>query len=83
MMISRHMEPESEQIKDVFARFGLAIFEAQALERQLAIIVATKYGPGPTKISRTEFDNILESLFTRTLGQLVNEIGTLADLPED
>ena len=46
-------------------------------------MIATKYGLGPARISRTEFDNILEGLFSRTLGQLVNEITALADLSED
>ena len=77
------MEPDSEQIKEVFAHFGLAVFQAQGLERQLAITLATKYGPGPTRISRKEFDNILEGLFSRTLGQLVNEMRTLANLSDD
>ena len=77
------MDSDSEQIKDVFAHFGLAIFQAQALERQLAITLATKYGPGPTRISREEFDSILEGLFSRTLGRLVNEMRKLANLSDD
>ena len=75
------MDPESEP-REVFARFGLAMYLAQCLERQLALILATKYGPGPTKITRTEFDNILADLFSRTLG-LVTKIGKLAELGED
>ena len=59
------------------------MFQAQCLERQLAIILATKYGPGPTNISRTELDDIFDDLFSRTLGQLVEEIGRLAELTED
>ena len=77
------MDPDSEQVKDVFAHFGLAIFQAQALERQLAITLATKYGPGPTRISREQFDDILEGLFSRTLGQLVKELRKLANLSDD
>ena len=83
MMNRWHMDPESEQTREVFARFGLAMYLAQCLERQLALILATKYGPGPTKITRTEFDNILADLFSRTLGRLVTKIGKLAELGED
>ena len=59
------------------------MFQAQGLERQLAIILATKYRPGPNRITRTEFDKILRGLFLRTLGWLVEEIGKVAQLNED
>ena len=78
-----NIDTESEQNENVFAHFGLAMFQAQCLERQLAIILATKYEPGPTNISRTELDDIFDDLFSRTLGQLVEEIGRLAELTED
>lgn len=76
------MDSESEQIREVFARFGLAMYLAQCLERQLALILATKYRPDPTEITRTEFDNILADLFSRTLGHLVTKVGKLAELGE-
>ena len=77
------VDADPEQIKEVYARFGLAMYQAQCLEQQLALILATKYGPGPAKLSNTEFDNVLDALFSRTLGQLVNGIGKLASLSED
>ena len=82
-MKREYIDPESEQIREVFARFGLAIYHAQCLEKQLALILATKYGLGPTRISKMEFDEILKDLDSRTLGQLVSKIRTLADLGED
>ena len=83
IMIVEHIDPESAQIREVSARFGLAMYRAQCLERQLAIIMATKYGPGPTRITREEFDALQEGLFRRTLGQLVSEIGKLVEVNED
>ena len=77
------MDPDSEQIKEVFARFGVAMYRAQCLERQLALILATKYRSGPAKITKTEFDNILAGLFSRTLGHLVSKIGEIAEISED
>ena len=77
------VDADAEQIKEVYARFGLAMYQAQCLEQQLALILATKYGPGPTTLSNTEFDNVLDALYSRTLGQLVNEIGKIASLSED
>ena len=77
------VDADPEQIKEVYARFGLAMYQAQCLEQQLVLILATKYGTGPTKLSNIEFENVLDALFSRTLGHLVNEIGKLASLSED
>ena len=77
------LDPESEQIREVYAWCGLAMYLAQSLERELAMVLATKYGPGPTKITRGQFDDLLENLFSRTLGQLVRDIRELANLSED
>lgn len=82
-MTEGYIDPESEQIREVFAHFGLALYRAQCLERQLALILASKYGPGPTRITRTEFDNSIEDLFSKTLGQLVRSIKELSALNED
>lgn len=77
------VDADPGQIKEVYARFGLAMYQAQCLEQQLALILATKYGPGPTKLSNVEFESVLDALFLRTFGQLVKEIGKLASLSED
>ena len=78
-----NIDRESEEVREVFARYGLAIYQAQCLERQLSIILATKYGPGPARISEKELDENLEVLFSRTLGHLVSEIRILAELSEE
>ena len=73
-MNAERLDPESEQIREVFARFGLAMYNAQGLERELVIILATKYGPGPSRITKTQFDRIFERLESKTLGHLVDKI---------
>ena len=35
------LDPESEEIREVYAFFGLAIYQAQCLEKQLAMVIAT------------------------------------------
>ena len=77
------IERESEEVREVFARYGLAIYQAQCLERQLSLILATRYGPGPTRISGEELDENLEGLFSRTLGHLVQQIRTLEELSDE
>ena len=56
------------------------MFHAQCMEKQLAIILATKYGPDPAKITRGQLEDLLNSRFSRTLGRLVEETRKLANL---
>ena len=73
-MNTENLDPESEQIREVFGRFGLAMYNAQCLERELVIILATKYGPGPSKITRAQLGSIFDDLESKTLGHLVGKI---------
>ena len=77
------VDADPEQIKEVYAYFGLAMYHAQCLEQQLVLILATKYGPGPTNMSNIDFEKLLDALSSRTFGELVKEIGRLASLSED
>ncbi|MEK7396784.1 MAG: hypothetical protein AAB116_07585 [Candidatus Poribacteria bacterium] len=76
------LNEESEQIKEVFAHFGLAMYIAQGLERTLGIALATVYGPGPQKITKSEYENLLESNFQKTLGKLINDIRKTVEVSE-
>jgi len=77
------LDLESEQIKEVYARFGLAIYQAQCLERQLAILLSTEYGPGPTRMTRDQYDELLHSFFQKTLGSLINHLRKSIEIPDD
>ena len=78
-----HIDSESEQIQEVFAHFGLAMLQTQALERQLAVILVTKNGPSPNRMTECEYDISLEDLFSKTLGRLVKKVETVGQLSED
>jgi len=77
------LDPESEQIKEVYARFGLAMYQAQCVERQLAVLLATEYGPGLHNMTRQQYEELLESLFKKTLGGLIHKLREAVDLPSD
>ena len=83
MMIETQINPELEQIKEVYANFGLAMYQAHCLERQLAIILAAEYRPGPIGTTDTENGNVLEKLFSMTMGELVRKINEIGALSED
>ena len=63
MLDREHVDSESEENREVFARFGLAMYFPQCLERQIATTLVTMYGPGPNSITGTVRDRMLEDLF--------------------
>ena len=77
------LDAESHQIREVFAQYGLAMYQAQCVERQLAILLATEYGPSPKTITRTQYDTLLKSHFSRTFGTIVKIVGEAISLPTD
>lgn len=77
------IDPESHQIREVSAHFGLAMYMAQVLERTLALALATVYGPGPGKLVRHQYDALLESNFQKTLGALVKKLRKSVPISEE
>jgi hypothetical protein len=59
----------SLRIKEMYARYGLAMFHSQVLERGLAIALATVYGQGV--VTSKDYELTLTALFKQTYGQLV------------
>jgi hypothetical protein len=77
------IDPESVQIREVYAQFGVAIYMAQALERTLGIALATVYRSGPRRITRGQYDSLLQSNFEKTLGQLVAKLRKSVAIPRE
>ena len=67
-------DPVSAEIKELYARFGLAMYMVQAVERGIATLLATEYGPGVHEITRTQYDELLQSLHKRTFGSLMRDL---------
>jgi len=66
--------PESEQSKELFAYFGLAVYYGQALEQQLTnLLLLTKLSQGkaPTEADLTD---LYQRKLSNSLGQLIKEI---------
>jgi hypothetical protein len=74
---------DSEQIREVYARYGLAMYQAQCVERGLAILLATAYRPGLTKITRSQYKELLESLFKKSFGGLTTHLRKSVNVPDD
>ena len=63
------LDPESEQIREVYAQFGLAIYSAQCLERELAMFLAAS--GTSERFTAWDYDDRLAGNFESTFGALV------------
>ncbi len=60
--------------REIYARYGLAMYWAQCVERELASALSTTFGPEPVGMSVTAYEAQMDERFERTLGQLVKEL---------
>ena len=75
------LDPESEQIREVYARFGLAVYSAQCLERELAMLLAAS--GTPEYFTAWDYDDRLAGNFDSTFGALVTMFAGMAGHFED
>lgn len=68
--MNRSYDLEEKQVKEVYTLFGLAVYQVQCFERELAISLTASFGPGIKKITRKQYEILLNSYFNKTLGQL-------------
>lgn len=71
------LDPESEQIRDVYAFFGLAIYNAQSLERELAMVVAASRTI--ERFTAWDYDDTLAQSVDSTFGALVTKFSEVAE----
>ncbi len=62
---------EAQQRRETFARFGLAVFHAQCVEREIGVLLATTLNPEFLRTSPEDRDRFFDSEFAKTLGRLV------------
>lgn len=70
------LDPESEQIREVYALFGLTMYLAQTLERGLAMLLAV-FGEG-NLMTAWDYDARLAENFQSTFGVLVTKLAEQA-----
>jgi hypothetical protein len=84
------MDDEDEQIKDVYARFGLAIYFAQVLEHGIVNallvlgLIPTRRHLAPSKEDwAKEVDAFMDRHFEDTMGRLMNSLRSITTLGDD
>jgi len=69
------MDSADEHVREVYAKYGLAAYYSQCLERSLAAILVFVHGPEPKQITRRELDRVLNQTYKLTMGQLLAKLG--------
>jgi hypothetical protein len=83
-------ENSNDQVKTVYAHFGLAVYLAQVLEHGLAnALMCTELlprragKPVPRKQWEEEFNAFMEQQFKHTLGRLIQRLESITSVPDD
>lgn len=84
------MHDEDEQVKEVYARFGLAVYYAQVLEHGLVnalvilgLIPSRRHLVGSAQEWGAEVDAFMDRHFDSTMGRMMNDLRSVADVPVD
>ena len=68
---------DTDQYKEVYARFGLCIFHFQVLEHQLLNMILIINKQMNIKMSDEEYNQIFYSYSDNTMGKLIEKVSTL------
>jgi hypothetical protein len=74
---------DARQRRETFARFGLAAYHAQCVERGLAILLLTSEDAGISVATSDELDAFLEREFAKTMGRLVKTVASRVSIEPD
>lgn len=77
---NQELSADSRQRREAFARFGLAMYQAQCVEKQLGILMATSLNPDFLRSSPDERDRFFDLELAKTLGRLLEAIGKKVSL---
>jgi hypothetical protein len=72
--VPHEVDLESDQIREVYASFGLAFYFAQILEQTVAMLLATLFGPGEDWLKEHGIGDLLDQNFRTTFGRLAKQL---------
>jgi len=65
---------ENSEAKEVFAFFGLCMYNLQVFEQGCVNLAVGLQIRGLTKLTEKDFDNLFDKMSKKTLGQLISEV---------
>lgn len=67
-------EPQESDVKEVFAFFGLCVFNAQVLEQGLTNLAVGLRARGVSRLTNKDFDDLFDKIGRKTLGWLIGDV---------
>jgi hypothetical protein len=80
-MVCEIPTPESHEVKEVYAFYGLAAYCGQVLEKGVINLLTSSHLKNIV-ITRKQYDGIVAKYKKKTLGGLLRDVQSMIDLPE-
>lgn len=74
---------ENEQVKEIYAQFGLCVYWFQILEHQLINMILIRAKQNNLKLNSTDFDNLFYSYSDKSMGALKKKVFELYNLSKE
>jgi hypothetical protein len=82
-MSLEQLDNESEAVKEVYAYYGLAMYQAQCLEFQLCILLTIQNILLRKNVTRQQYDELLGGASQKTLGNLISNLRKVIVVPDN
>lgn len=74
---------DSQQRRETFARYGLAMYHAQCVEKSLAILSSIVFNKEFLPSSHSRREEIQDEVFAKTIGRLLNRLRKQVAVPSN
>jgi len=78
-----NLDPEAQQRRETFARYGLAMYHAQCVEKSLAILVSTVLNKEFLPSDPKRREEIQDEVFSETIGKLLTRMRKEVSVPRN
>ena len=75
------LDANAQQRRETFARYGLAMYHAQCVEKSLAILVSSVFNNEFLPSDPNRRGEIQDKVFAKTIGRLINRMRKLVSVP--
>lgn len=75
------LDANAQQRREIFARYGLAMYHAQCVEKSLAILVSTVFNRDFLPSDPERREEILDEVFAKAIGRLLTRVRKQVSVP--
>lgn len=77
------LDYDAQQRRDVFARYGLAMYQAQCVEKSLAILVSSVFNENFLPSEPANREEMQDDIFAKTTGALLTRLRKQVAVPQN